>query len=92
MAIVSMTLDPNAQSYANLAALDSAAATKLGTIETNATADQTGAEIQTAILGLTDAVRRLVKTDPAVGEFYVMNVQRDAAGKLDIDYESVAKS
>lgn len=65
--------------------------TKLGTVESNATADQTGAEIQTSILALSDADRLLIKTDPATGEFYVLNLQRDAAGKLDIDYESVAK-
>ncbi len=51
-----------------------------------------GGEIQSAVLGLADNVRLLVKTDPAVGEFYVLNIQRSAAGKLDVDYESVAKS
>ena len=66
--------------------------TKLTGIEASATADQTGAEVQTAILGLADADRRLIKTSPGTGEFYVLNVQRDATGKLDIDYESVAKS
>lgn len=65
---------------------------KLSDVEASATADQTGAEIQTAILGLSDAVRMLIKTDPAVGEFYVKNIQRTAAGLFDVDYESVAKS
>ena len=66
--------------------------TKLTGIETGATADQTGAEVQTAILGLSDANRLLIKSDPAVGEFWVKNIQRDSTGKLDVDYESVAKS
>lgn len=65
---------------------------KLSGVEANATADQSGAEIQNAILGLADADRRLIKTDPGTGEFYVLNLQRDANGKLDIDYEGVAKS
>lgn len=77
---------------ASLAALDSAAATKLGGIEAGATADQTGAEVQNAILALADADRKLIKTDPATGEYYVLNIQRDETGKLDVDYESVAKS
>jgi len=64
--------------------------TKLTGIEDSATADQTGAEVQTAILGLADAARKLVKTDPQTGEFTVLAIQRDAAGKLDIDYENVA--
>ena len=64
--------------------------TKLTGVEASATADQTGAEIQTAILGLADADRKLIKTDPAAGEFTVLALQRDASGKLDIDYDDVA--
>jgi len=75
---------------ADLAALDSTAATKLSGIEAGATADQTGAEVQTAILGLSDSVRKLIKTSPTTGEFTVLNIQRDATGKLDIDYDNVA--
>lgn len=43
-----MTLDPNAQSYANLNELDSTAATKLAGIEDNAKDDQSGSEIKAA--------------------------------------------
>ena len=75
---------------ADLAALDSTAATKLSGIEAGATADQTGAEVQTAILGLADSVRKLIKTSPTTGEFTVLNIQRDATGKLDVDYDNVA--
>ncbi len=64
--------------------------TKLTGIETGATADQTGAEVQTAILGLADADRLLIKTAPTTGEFRIVSVQRDATGKLDVDYDNVA--
>ncbi len=64
--------------------------TKLGTIEDNATADQTGAEIQTAILGLSDSVRKLIKTDPQTGEFTVLSLQRKSTGKLGAKYDNVA--
>lgn len=43
-----MTLDPDAQAYADLDELDSVAAAKLAGIEDAAKADQTGAEIKTA--------------------------------------------
>ena len=39
---------------------------------------------------LGDTVRGYIKTDPQTGEFIVISVQRDADGKLDIDYEDVA--
>jgi len=76
---------------ADLAALDSTAATKLGTIEDSATADQTGTEIQTAIVGLADADRVLIKTDPQAGEFTVSTIQRKSTGTLGIKYDDVAK-
>lgn len=46
-----MTLDPAAQAYADLAELDSVAATKLAGIDANAKDDQTGAEIKAAYEG-----------------------------------------
>lgn len=64
--------------------------TKLGTIEDSATADQTGAEIRDAIKGLADTVREIVLTDPQSGEFPVIAVQRQADGRLDVDYDDVA--
>ena len=64
--------------------------TKLTGIEDSATTDQTGTEVQTAILGLADADRKLIKTDPQTSEFTVLAIQRDATGKLDIDYDDVA--
>ncbi len=58
--------------------------------EDGATADQTGLEVQTAIIGLADADRELVKTDPQIGEFPVLAIQRTASGLLDIDFDDVA--
>lgn len=64
--------------------------TKLTGIEDNAKDDQTGTEVQTAILALSDGDRKLIKTDPQSGEFNVLALQRDAAGKLDVDFDDVA--
>jgi hypothetical protein len=87
MAIQTMVLDPNAQSYANLAALDSAAATKLAGIEAGATGDQTGAEIRDLIVGLADVDRKIVITTPTSGQFKVVAIQRQADGKFAVKYD-----
>ena len=39
---------------------------------------------------MADTARGYVKTDPTAGEFRVVSVQRDATGKLDVDYDDVA--
>lgn len=39
---------------------------------------------------LADTARGYVKTAPVTGEFPVINVQRDAAGLLEVDYDDVA--
>jgi hypothetical protein len=90
MAIQTMVLDPNAQSYANLAALDSAAATKLAGIEAGATGDQTGAEIRDLIVGLADVDRKIVITTPTTGQFKVVAIQRQADGKFAVKYDDTA--
>jgi len=75
MAIVSMQLDPNAQAY---------------------TDDEIVGKINSATAAITreDALSQddlnIVKSVPAAGEFYVKNIQRDAAGKLDVDYDDTA--
>ena len=84
----------------DLADLDSTANTKLGNIEENATADQTGDEIVTAIDAGTSSITRedaldassmdIVKTDPAGGEFKVKSIQRKSTGKLGAKYDDVA--
>ena len=76
---------------ADLAALDSAASTKLGGIEDNAKDDQSGAEMVTAIVAEPDADRKLVITNPVATEHKVYSVKRSAAGEFDYDYEDVAE-
>lgn len=88
MAIQTMVLDPNAQAYANLAALDSAAASKLAGIEE-------GAEANPANLAALDStaatkLASAIITSPTTGQFTVTAIQRDAAGKLAITYDDVA--
>jgi hypothetical protein len=88
MAIQTMVLDPNAQSYANLAALDSAAATKLAGISA-------GAQVNPASLAALDSAAatklgKAIITSPTTGQFNVVTVQRDATGKLSVTYDDVA--
>jgi len=45
---------------------------------------------KTNLDAMADTARGYIKTDPAAGEFKVVSVQRDASGKLDIDYDDVA--
>ncbi len=72
-------------------AMTSTEKSKLTGIEDSATADQTGAEIQTAITGLADADRHIMVSNPLTNEFKIYGVHRNAAGNLEYDYESVAE-
>lgn len=65
--------------------------TKLTGIEENATTDQSGAEIQTAVEGLADADRKIMVSDPLSGEHKIYGVHRNAAGNLEYDYEDQAE-
>ena len=65
--------------------------TKLGTVEDNATADQTAQEVHDSIVGLTEANRLIPITDPQSGEFKVLAIQRDSTGKLKVEYDDVAE-
>lgn len=40
---------------------------------------------------LADTARGYVKTNPTTGEFKVIAIHRDSAGKLDIEYDDVAQ-
>ena len=74
--------------------------TKLTGIEENATADQTGDEMVSAINSGSASITRedalsqddlnLVKTNPAGGEFKIKNIHRDTSGKMDVEYDDVA--
>lgn len=90
MAIQTMTLDPNAQSYADLAALDPTRASKLDGIEAGATGDQTGVEIRDLIVALADVDRKILTTTPTTGQFKIISIQRQADGKLAVKYDDQA--
>jgi len=64
---------------------------KLGAVEENATTDQTGTEIQTAVEGLSDADRNIMVSDPQTGEYKIHGAHRNAAGNLEYDYDDVAE-
>ena len=66
--------------------------TKLTGIEDNAKDDQTGAEMQTAIVGLADADRVLVGSEPLTGEKKIYGIHRNAAGNLELDAEDTAEA
>jgi hypothetical protein len=65
--------------------------TKLGTIEDNATADQSATEVRDLIVGLGDNDRQIVITEPSSGEYKVISVQRDSSGKMKVFYDDVAE-
>ena len=64
--------------------------TKLTGVEDSATADQTGAEMQTAIVGLADADRVLIGSEPQTGEKKVYGVHINASGNIEADQDTVA--
>ena len=104
MAIASFQLDPNAQTYtddeifgkvnaatANITRASSvdAAARPLVAGEVTDTELDTGAA-KANLDAMADTARGYIKTDPTSGEFTVVSIQRDATGKLDVDYDDVA--
>jgi hypothetical protein len=95
------TLDdiPDGASYVRMSTSE---ASKLAGIEDGAEANPSDDEIVASINSATDPITRasaldqnslnIVKTNPTVGEFYVKNIHRTSDGKLDIEYDDVAKS
>lgn len=63
--------------------------TKLGGVEDGATVDQTGPEVRDLILAIPDVERGLIRTDPAVGEFPVTTIERQADGRFNLKYDDV---
>ncbi len=68
---------------------------KLTTSELGTSAGLTNAQIATGqakanLDAMTDTGRGYIKTTPTTGEFRIVSVQRDTAGKLDVDYDNVA--
>jgi hypothetical protein len=104
MAIQSFQLDPNAASYTDdeiVGKVNAAAAqiTRAGSVAAAARPLIDG-EVAAAKLAagvakdnldaMADTTRGYIKTAPAAGEFKIVNLQRDATGKLDVDYDDVA--
>ena len=65
--------------------------TKLTGVEENAKDNQSGTELRDAIVGLTDAERKIVITNPISGEYKVPAIHRQADGKMDVEYDDVAE-
>jgi len=65
---------------------------KLTNVEANATADQTGLEMQASIVALADADRVLVGSEPASGEKKVYGVHINAAGNIETDQDTTPES
>lgn len=61
--------------------------TKLTGIEDSAKDDQTGLEMQTAIVGIADADRVLVGSEPQSGEKKVYGIHINASGYQEFDQE-----
>jgi len=89
-ALGGVDLDDIADSATRLAISD-AEVTKLEGIAEGAQPDQTGVEVRDLILALSDTERSLVITDPAVGEFKVVSIERDATGKINLKYDDIAE-
>ena len=104
MAIVSFQLDPNAQAYtddaivakinaasANITRASSVSAAARPIVSNEITDTELAAGVaKTNLDAMADTSRGYIKTSPTSGEFPVVNIQRDATGNLDIDYDNVA--
>ena len=66
--------------------------TKLGTVEDSATADQTGAEVRDAIVGLADDDRQIIISRPTTGQFKIYAQQRHTDGKTEVERSDTAES
>ena len=106
MVIASFTLDPNAAvpltgdeivaaintdttTTISKASVVDAAARPLVADEVTDT-ELTATAAKDNLDALADTARGYVQTSPAVGEFPIVAVQRDATGNLDVDYDDVA--
>lgn len=104
MAIATFQLDPNAQSYtddqivgkvntatANITRASSvdAAARPIASGEVGST-ELASTAAKDNLDALADTSRGYIKTAATTGEFKVVSLQREADGKLGIDYDDVA--
>lgn len=104
MAIQSMTLDPNAAAYTDdqivgkinaassqitRAGAVAAAARPIGAQEV-ASGNLAAGAAKSNLDAMTDTTRGYIKTSPVAGQFPVISIERDAAGKTKVDYDDVA--
>lgn len=104
MAIQSMVLDPNAQSYTDdeiVGKINSASSQITRSSSVAAAARPIGsAEVGSSNLAsgvakanldsMSDTTRGYIKTSPTTGQFKVVSIERQADGKLKSDYDDVA--
>lgn len=106
MAIQIMQLDPNAAAYTDdqiVGKINNASAqiTRAGSVAAAARPIGSGevdntklaaASAKANLDAMTDTARGYIKTDPAIGQFPVISVQRTAAGLAEVKYDDVAKT
>jgi len=68
-------------------AMAAAEKTKLAGIDEGAQVDQTGPEVRDLMVALPDTERKFVMTEPAVGEFPIITIERKADGKTNVQYD-----
>jgi hypothetical protein len=104
VAIQSMQLDPNAQSYtddeiagkvnnasAQITRASSVAAAARPLEDDEVTSGKVADGVAKANLdAMTDTARGYVKTSPTTGQFKIIAVERQADGKLKVEYDDVA--
>lgn len=104
MAIQSFTLDPNAQAYTDdeiVAKINAAsdAITRAGSVDPAARPIEAGEVSNTELAAgvaksnldaMTDTTRGYIKTNPADGQYKIVAVERDATGKLKVEYDDQA--
>ena len=66
--------------------------TKLGTVEDNAAADQTGAEVRDLVVGLADDDREIVISRPTAGQKKIYAIQTHTDAKTEVEQSDTAES
>lgn len=104
MAIATMLLDPNAQAYTDdqivgkvntattqITRAASVAAAARPIVDAEVTSAKLDAGVAKSNLdAMTDTARGYIKTSPTAGQFKVVAVERQADGKLKVEYDDVA--
>ena len=78
---------PDGTAYKRIAAAE---ATRLASCDENAEVNLTALQSQTGILGLADADRVLVGSEPTTGKKKIYGIHIDASGYIEADQDTVA--